>query len=80
MNKWVSLGLWCLVVMLLVVLIIITGSPPAHANGATIDVNGQLVDIGAASTFTIQSDRSVTQYEGVTVTTSVITLTVWMEP
>ena len=80
MNKWVSLLVWYSVVVLLGVLIIITGSPPAHANGATIDVNGQAVDIGAASTFTVESARSVTQYEGVTVTTSIVTVTVWMQP
>jgi hypothetical protein len=68
-----------LALLVLALLVLFVMLPRAEAQGSTIDVNGQAVDIGAASTFTVESARSVTQYEGVTVTTSVITVTVWMK-
>ena len=80
MNKWLLILLSVTLALAVIALLLLIGSPPAHANGATIDVNGQAVDIGAASTFTVESARSVTEYEGVTVTTSIVTVTVWMQP
>jgi hypothetical protein len=87
-NRWRNLE------MILAVALIALGicgavvllTPPARAEGQVIEFNGQTLDLSGASNVMVQSSNDVRVFDAdeqggvVTVTTSIVTVTVWMRP
>jgi hypothetical protein len=74
----VVLCIWGAVLLLL--------TPTAQAEGQVIEFNGQTLDLSGAANVMVQSSNDVRVFEAdeqggvVTVTTSIVTVTVWMKP
>jgi hypothetical protein len=74
----VVLCIWSAVLLLL--------TPTAQAEGQVIEFNGQTLDLSGAANVMVQSSNDVRVFDAdeqggvVTVTTSIVTVTVWMRP
>lgn len=80
MSKYYRLIIVVLVCAVLLFGLSLILTPQAQADGGSIEFDGRVIDLRGASSVKVESWREITAYGDVTVTTSIVTVTVWSKP
>jgi hypothetical protein len=87
-QRAARLTVTCVAILLIVLVVgsVVYNASREQLTGQVIEFNGQTLDLSGASNVMVQSSNDVRVFDAdeqggvVTVTTSIVTVTVWMQP